>query len=66
MVTTEEYLSRSRLFRRLRSGIHGRLIELYAARLVEVGLARPGTWRSLSLKSAPLAPAISARSSKMR
>lgn len=49
MATTEEYLSRSRLYRRLRGGTHGRLIELYAARLVEVGLARPGTWRSLNV-----------------
>eukprot|EP01038_Epipyxis_sp_PR26KG_P018216 gene18216-25627_t len=49
MTNTEEYLSRSRLFRRLRSGTHGRLIELYAARLVEIGLARPGTWRSLNV-----------------
>lgn len=49
MTNTEEYLSRSRLFRRLRSGTHGRLVELYAARLVEVGLARHGTWRSLNV-----------------
>ena len=49
MTITEEYLSRSRLFRRLRSGPHGHLVELYAARLVEVGLARPGTWRSLNV-----------------
>src|ERR1700756_820863 len=46
---TEEYLSRSRLFRRLKNGPHGQLIERYAARLVEVGLARQGTWRSLNL-----------------
>ena len=31
----EEYLGRSRLFRRLRSGPHGQLVERYAARLVE-------------------------------
>ena len=31
----EEYLGRSRLFRRLKSGPHGRLVELYAARLVD-------------------------------
>lgn len=49
MTKTEEYLSRSRLFRRLRGGPHGRLIELYAESLVEVGLARPGTWRSLNV-----------------
>lgn len=44
-----------RLFRRLRSGIHGRFIELYAARLVEVGLSKPGTWRSLNVVSNLLA-----------
>ena len=49
MTTTEEYLSRSRLFGRLRSGAHGHLIDLYAENLVEVGLARPGTWRSLNV-----------------
>ena len=30
----EVYLRRSRLFRRLRSGPHGQLVERYAARLV--------------------------------
>jgi hypothetical protein len=45
----EEYLGRSRLFRRLKSGFHGQLVELYAARLVRDGLARQGTWRCLSL-----------------
>lgn len=49
MTIAEEYLGRSRLFRRLRSGAHGQLIELYAARLVEVGLSRHGTWRSLNV-----------------
>lgn len=49
MTTTEDYLSRSRLFRRLRSGAHGQLVELYAAHLVEVGLSRHGTWRSLNV-----------------
>ena len=49
MTTTEVYLSRSRLFRRLRSGTHGQLVELYAARLVELGLSRHGTWRSLNV-----------------
>ena len=49
MMTAEEYLSRSRLFRRLRSGPHGQLVELYAVRLVTDGLGRQGTWRSLSL-----------------
>jgi hypothetical protein len=51
MMLTEEYLGESRLFRRLKSGPHGQLVELYAAHLVEVGLARHGTWRSLSLVS---------------
>lgn len=49
MTNTAEYLSRSRLFRRLRSGAHGHLVELYAARLVEVGLSKHGTWRSLNV-----------------
>ena len=48
-MTAEEYLSRSRLYRRLRNGSHGELIERYAARLVEVGLARQRTCRSLRL-----------------
>jgi site-specific recombinase XerD len=48
---TEDYLGTSRLFRRLKSGPHGQLVELYAARLVEVGLGRQGTWRSLNLVS---------------
>lgn len=45
----EEYLSRSRLFRRLRSGPHGRLVERYAARLVRDNLVRHGTWRCLNV-----------------
>ena len=49
MMVAEEYLGRSRLFRRLKSGPHGQLVELYAARLVKDGLARHGTWRCLSL-----------------
>ena len=48
-MVAEEYLGRSRLFRRLKSGPHGQLVELYAARLVKVGLARQGTWRCLNL-----------------
>lgn len=48
---TEDYLGTSRLFRRLKSGPHGQLVEFYAARLVEVGLGRNGTWRSLNLVS---------------
>ena len=46
---TEEYLGRSRLFRRLKSGPHRQLVELYAARLVGDGLGRQGTWRCLSM-----------------
>ena len=49
MTNTEDYLSRSRLFLLLRSDAHVQLVELYAARLVEVGLSRPGTWRSLNV-----------------
>ena len=45
----EEYLGRSRLFRRLKSGPHGQLVELYAARLVRNELAGHGTWRCLNL-----------------
>ena len=49
MMIAEEYLTRSRLFRRLRNGPHGSHVELYASRLVKVGLNRRGTWRSLNL-----------------
>jgi site-specific recombinase XerD len=45
----EEYLRRSRLFRRLRSGPHGQLVEHYAARLVGDGLVGDGTWRCLNV-----------------
>lgn len=45
----EEYLSSSRLFRRLRSGPHGRLVERYAARLVRDNLVGHGTWRCLNV-----------------
>ena len=45
----EEYLRRSRLFRRLRSGPHGQLVERYAARLVGDGLVSHGTWRSFNV-----------------
>jgi site-specific recombinase XerD len=45
----EEYLGRSRLFRRLKSGPDGQLVEVYAARLAKDGLARHGTWRCLNL-----------------
>ncbi len=49
---TEEYFVRSRLFRRLKIGSHGQLIERFAARLVEDGLARQGTWRCLTHSAA--------------
>jgi site-specific recombinase XerD len=45
----EEYLNRSRLFRRLRAGPHGSCVELYALHLVKIGLSRQSTWRSLNL-----------------
>ena len=45
----EEYLRRSRLFRRLKSGLHGQLVERFAVRLVEDGLVRLGTWRCLNV-----------------
>jgi hypothetical protein len=45
----DEYLDRSRLFRRLRNEPYGSYVELYASRLVKVGLSRHGTWRSLNL-----------------
>jgi hypothetical protein len=34
---TEDYLGRSRLFRRLKNGIHGQHVERYATRLIEEG-----------------------------
>jgi hypothetical protein len=49
MMHTQEYLGRSRLFRRLKSGPHGQLVERYAARLVENGFVRHGTWRCLNV-----------------
>jgi len=42
-------LRRSRLFRRLKSGLHGHFVERFAARLVEDGLVRLGTWRCLNV-----------------
>lgn len=48
-MTAKEYLNRSRLFRRLQSRLDGPLVEAYAARLVEDGLGRHGTWRSINL-----------------
>ena len=62
MIIAEEYLSRSRLYRRLRNGSHGELVQHYAARLVEVGLARRRTWRSLNLVSDLLSWIASSRS----
>ncbi len=50
-MVAEEYLGRSRLFRGLKTGPHGQLVKLYAARLVKDGLARHGTWRCLNLVS---------------
>jgi site-specific recombinase XerD len=47
----EGYLARSRLFRRLKNGSHGQLIERYAWRIAEAGFAPRGIWRSLSLVS---------------
>jgi site-specific recombinase XerD len=45
----EEYLRRSRLFQRLKSGPHGYHVERFSARLVEDGLVRHGTWRCLNV-----------------
>jgi hypothetical protein len=49
MMIAGKYLSRSRLFRRLKNGSHGQLIERYAARLVEDGRAQQGTLRCLRI-----------------
>jgi hypothetical protein len=49
MTIAEESLKRSRLFRRIKKSTHGQLVEPYAASLVEAGLSRPGTWRSLNV-----------------
>src|SRR3981189_2084136 len=45
----EEYFGRSRLYRCLRSGPHGQLLEGYAGGLVEERLVRLGTWRCLNV-----------------
>ena len=45
----EEYLGKSRLFRRLRSGPDGDLVERYADRFVEEGRAWHGAWRCLNV-----------------
>jgi site-specific recombinase XerD len=62
MMDAAEYLGRSRLFRRLKIGPHGQLVERYAARLVEDGLARHGTWRCLNLVGGLLSWIASSRS----
>ncbi len=49
MTNAEAYLGGSRVFRRLKNGPHGQLIERYATRLVEDGLAQHGTWRCLNV-----------------
>ena len=49
MTIAEAYLGGSRVFLRLKNGPHGQLIERYAARLVEDGLAQHGTWRCLDV-----------------
>jgi integrase len=51
----EEYLGRSWLFRRLKCGPHGQLVERYAVRLVEERLVQHGTWRCLNVVSGLLA-----------
>jgi site-specific recombinase XerD len=47
----EEYLGRSQLFRRLKCGPHGQLVERYAVRLVEERLVQHGAWRCLNVVS---------------
>src|SRR5262245_2295680 len=49
MMIAEEYLGTSRVFRRLKDGPHGQLVERYAARLITDRLAGHGTWRCLNL-----------------
>ena len=58
----EEYLGRSRLFRRLKNGPHGWLVARYAACLVKEGLVRHGTWRCLNLVGDLLSWIASSRS----
>ena len=58
----EEYLESSRLFRRLKNGPHGQLVERYAVRLVKDGLVRHGTWRCLNLVGDLLSWIASSRS----
>jgi site-specific recombinase XerD len=49
MMMAEQYLSRSRLFRRLKNGSYRQLIERYAERLVEDGRAHQGALRCLGV-----------------
>ena len=46
---TEEYLRKSHVFRRLKSGPQGQIVELYAARLVKHELAGASSRRRLKL-----------------
>ena len=61
-MVAKEYLGTSRLFRRLKNGPHGQLVERYAVRLVKDGLARRGTWRCLNLVGDLLSWIASSRS----
>jgi site-specific recombinase XerD len=45
----EDYLRRSRLFQRLKSGPHSEFVERFAVCLVNDGLVRHGTWRCLNM-----------------
>ncbi len=45
----DDYLGKSRLFRRLKNGLHGRLIERYATRLAEQGFSRRTIWQCLNV-----------------
>jgi hypothetical protein len=47
----EEYLGRIQLFRRLKCGTPGQLVERYAVRLVEERLVQHGVWRCLNVVS---------------
>jgi hypothetical protein len=50
-IEAEAYLGRSLLFRHLKNGPHGQLVERCAARLVEERLAQQGIWRCLNVVS---------------
>ena len=52
-MVAKEYLGRSRLFRRLKNGAHGELVERYAVCLVNEGslvtaLGGASTWSAIS------------------